>query len=64
VEKYINSFKLVAIEAGRSVTEKSEALNEENQWQITHLQGQIEVLRSAMIRLSNDLKEMKEKLRY
>lgn len=64
VEKYINSFKLVAVEAERLTSEKTESLNEENLRQIAHLQGQIEDLRSAMIRLSNEVKKIAEKLKY
>jgi hypothetical protein len=64
VEKYINSFKLVAIETERLISERIENLTEENLGQIAHLQTQIEDLRHAMIRLSNEVKKIAEKLKY
>jgi predicted nucleic acid-binding Zn-ribbon protein len=55
---------MVAVEVERLITERAETLNKENQQQIAHLQGQIEDLRSAMIRLSNKVKEISEKIEH
>ena len=60
LEKYINSFKIVAVEVERELTEKWEELNKENEKQNIELRGQIEDLRGALIRLSNELKNIKE----
>ncbi len=60
LEKYINSFRTVAVEAERNLTEKWEDLIRENERQTIKLQGEIEDLRTALIRLSNEMKNIKE----
>jgi len=62
LEKYINSFKITATEVEREISERYKNLNEDNEQQNLHLQGQLEDLRSAMIRLSNEVKRLKETL--
>jgi len=64
LEKYISNFKLVATEVERLITEKTEALNEESQQQIVHLQGQIEDLRISMIKLGSEMKKISERMKY
>lgn len=59
VEKYIKSFKIVAVEVERMITERTEEMNKENEQQIMHLQGQIEDLRTIMIRIGNEVKKIK-----
>ena len=58
VEKYINNFKLAAVEAERLITEKTETLDEENQKRILHLQEQIEDLRDITKKLSNEVNKL------
>lgn len=62
LNKYINNFKTVAVEVERELTEKWEELNRENERQTIELQGQIEDLRTALIRLSNEMKNIKESI--
>lgn len=62
VEKYVKQFKISAVENGRLVTEKSEQLrvvDEQMDQRITDLAGQIEELRTAMIKLSGKIKRSK-----
>ena len=59
VEKYIRSFQITATESERHLTEKSEELTKENQQDIMNLQAQIEDLRTAMVRLGNEVKKLK-----
>jgi len=61
VEKYIRNFKISATESNRLVSEKTENLGEGIEERILNLQGQIEKLRTAMIRLSSEVKNLKEK---
>lgn len=61
IVEHIKQFKTVAVEAGRLVTEKSEELraaDEQMNQRITDLAGQIDDLRTAMIKLSNKVKEI------
>ena len=60
VEKYIGSFKIVATESGRSITEKTETLKRDVDSDIVGLRGELDELRTAMIRLSNEVKKMRE----
>lgn len=60
LEEYINSYKITATELERQITEKSEELTREQDKQLTYLQGQIENLREAMIRLSGEVKKLKD----
>lgn len=57
-EKYIKSFKLSSVEAGRLVSEKAEEAKDENEQMLFDLQGQIEDLRAAMVKLSNEIKKL------
>ena len=59
LEKYIENYKINATELERQITERYEELNEENEKRVLQLQSQIETLRTAMIKLSNELKAMK-----
>ena len=59
LDSHINDFKVVSIETERMITEKVESMNEESERQILALQEQIEDMRTAMIRLSNEIKRMK-----
>lgn len=59
LDKLIKSFKINTVEAERLVSEKYEELNHMNEQTIMNLQGQMEDLRSAMIRLSNEVKKIK-----
>lgn len=58
VEKYIKNLELSAIESGRLTSEKSEEIKDENEQMLLNLQGQVEELRTAMIRLSNQVKRI------
>jgi len=60
LEKYINSFKITAVEVEREISERNKNLDEDNEQQILSLQGQLANLRTAVIRLSNDVKRLKE----
>jgi chromosome segregation ATPase len=62
LDKYISSFKLNATESVRRISEVDETLTSENEKQLIALQGQLNDLRTAMIRLSNEVKKLKEKL--
>jgi len=61
MEKFIKSFKLSSIEAGRLVSEKAEEARDENEQILFDLQGQIEDLRDAMVKLSNAVKKLSGK---
>ena len=54
------SFDIDETEIERQVTEKFEQLSTDMESQITRLEGQISDLRTAMIRLSGELRKMKE----
>lgn len=60
VEKCIKSFKINATESVRQISETERSLENENEQQTIRLQGQIEDLRMAMIRLSNEVKRIRE----
>lgn len=58
MDKHVKNFRIAAIEAGRLVSEKSEEAREENEQLLMNLQDQIEDLRIAMIKLSNNVKRL------
>ena len=60
LEKFISNFKTVVVEVDRQLTEKWEELNKGEEKRVLSLQGQIEDLRTALIRLSNELKSIRE----
>ncbi len=60
LEKFINNFKTVVVEVDRQLTEKWEELNKGEEKRVLSLQGQIEDLRTALIRLSSELKSIRE----
>lgn len=62
LEKHINNYKITATEIERQITERTENSNQEIEKRIANLIGQIEDLRSAMIRLSNEIKKIKEEV--
>jgi len=64
VEEYMNSLKLVASEVERLAKEKAGALGEEKEQQITNLQLERKDLKDEMMKLSNEVKKISEKLRY
>ena len=57
-DKYVKNFRIAAIEAGRLVSEKAEEAREENEQLLMNLQDQIEDLRTAMIKLSSNVKRL------
>ncbi len=59
-EKTIYDYKTTAIEIERQITEKFTEFEQENEKRLMYLQNQLESLRTAMIRLSSDLKQLKE----
>jgi predicted secreted protein len=60
VEKYISSFKTNSVENVRNMSQISEELSSESEKQILDLQTQLEALRTAMIRLSSEVRKIKE----
>jgi len=62
VEKFVRNFKISATESVRQISETERGLEEENEQQIMQLQGQIENLRTAMIRLGSEVKRLKDAL--
>lgn len=64
LNKLVNNFRIDIVEAERMITQKAEELNNENDQRITNLVSQVENLRGAMIRLSNDVKEIKNFVGY
>ena len=61
MEKYIKNFKIASIEANRLISEKAEEARDENEQMLFDLQGQIEDLRAAMTRLSNEVRKLSGK---
>lgn len=60
IDKYANSFRIFAIEVERELSEKYRSLEEDNEKRVVHLQGQLENLRTAMIKLSSEVKGLKD----
>lgn len=60
VEKYVGNFKINATESARKISETESSLQENYEHQIIALQGQLENLRTAMIRLSGEVKRIKD----
>lgn len=58
LEKYIKNLNIASIEASRLVSEKAEEARTENEELLMDLQGQIEELRTAMIKLSSKVKKL------
>ncbi len=62
IEKHIHDYRTTAIEAERQLSLKADEIEQEYQGQLTHLQSQVETLRSAMIRLGNEFRQFKESI--
>jgi uncharacterized coiled-coil protein SlyX len=62
LNKLIRNFETTAVEAERDITDRYEKVLEHIDDQIVHLQGQIEKLRTSLIRISNEVKNLKERL--
>ena len=62
IEKHVHDYKTTAIEVERQIVDKFSELEQDNDKRLIYLQGQIESLRDGMIRLSNELKQLKESI--
>ena len=62
IEKHAHDYKTTAIEVERQIVDKFSELEQENEKRLMYLQGQVEALRTAMIKLSNELKQLKESI--
>lgn len=60
LENLQNAFEIDEVEIERQVTEKFEKVSDEMDSRITRLEGQINDLRTALIRLSGEIRRMKE----
>ncbi len=60
LDDHINDYETTIVEIERQITEKSHDSTEDFERQLMHMQGQIEDLRTAMIRLSGEFKKFKE----
>ncbi len=58
LDKYVNSFKIFATEVERQLTQKTGELTDDVDRQILDLQGDVEELRTAMIKLSNKIGQL------
>ncbi|MBI2084459.1 MAG: hypothetical protein HYT70_02505 [Candidatus Aenigmarchaeota archaeon] len=59
-EEHLRDYRTTAMELERQITEKSEEWMSEQEKQMMRLQGQIEDLRTSMIKLSSELKKLKD----
>lgn len=62
LNKFLEDFKISVVEAEREITERHEKILNDMDKQIVRLQSQIEDLRTAIIRISNEVKNLKERL--
>lgn len=62
LNKFMGNFNAVAVGVERQLTEKYKVINSENEQKIMNTQSQIENLRMAMIRLSNEIKKIRDAL--
>lgn len=62
IEKHVHDYKITAIEIERQIVDKFSEFEQENEKRLIYLQGQLEALREAMIRLSNEFKQSKESI--
>lgn len=62
IEKHIHDYKTTAIEVERQIVDKFSEFEQENEKRLIYLQNQLEALRSAMIRVSNEFKRSKESI--
>lgn len=62
IEKHVHDYKTTAIEVERQIAEKFSELDQGTEKQLIYLQGQLEALRTAMIKLSNEFKQSKENI--
>jgi len=60
IEKHVHDYKTTAIEVERQISDKFSEFEQENEKRLMYLQGQLEALRTAMIKLSNEFKQSKE----
>ena len=62
IEKHVHDYKTTAIEVERQIVDKFSEFDQENEKRLIYLQGQLEALREAMIRLSNEFRKSKESI--
>lgn len=62
IEKHVHDYKTTAIEVERQIVDKFSEVEQQYEKQLIYLQGQIEVLRNAMIKLSNEFRLFKESI--
>ena len=62
IEKHVHDYKIGAVEVERQISSKFSEFEQETEKQLIYLQGQLESLRTAMIRLSSEFKQFKESI--
>ncbi|MBI2034874.1 MAG: hypothetical protein HYT11_04045 [Candidatus Levybacteria bacterium] len=62
IEKHVHDYKTTAIETERQIVDKFSEFDQENEKRLMYLQNQLEALRNAMIRLSNEFKQFRESI--
>lgn len=62
IEKHVHDYKTTAIEVERQIVDKFSEFEQENEKRLIYLQGQLEALRTAMIKFSNESKQSKESI--
>ena len=62
IEKHVHDYKTTAVEVERQISDKFSEFEQENEKRLIYLQGQLEALRTAMIKLSNEFKQSKESI--
>ena len=62
IEKHVHDYKTTAIEVERQIVDKFSEFEQENEKRLIYLQGQLEALRTAMIKFSNEFKQSKESI--
>jgi len=62
IEKHVHDYKTTAIEVERQISDKFSEFEQENEKRLIYLQGQLEALRTAMIKFSNEFKQSKESI--
>lgn len=62
VEKHTHDYKISAIEVERQIASKFSEFEQDTEKQLIYLQSQLEYLRTAMIKISNEFKQFKESI--
>ncbi len=62
IEKHVHDYKIGAVEVERQIASKFSEFEEGTEKQLIYLQGQLEALRTAMIKMSNEFKQSKESI--